>query len=267
MSSRMQTQLVNYKDFNPKKMSFSKPRLIVNPKYSGHRIFINYKNPDGSVGDLVLGLPTMYSMGIRNGRTEEDDANTPPKYSLPLCLYDRDGATKEQLEVEKTFEKIGEAISDHIMKIKKEIKKPKIGTHNLVKTCPLSWKLDDEGEKDTEAGPKIWPQLYIDYKTKKLKTLLYDDNGNDVDYDACTGRGAMVTSCIKVQSIWVKSDGNSSTKLTVYEAKMSFFQNSCVSFLGRPEPIEENEEEENEEEENEDKEDEQEEEDEEEGSL
>ena len=100
MSSNMNTQLTTASGYNTDRMIFSDPIkgsiAGTSPEIKFQRIYINSKNEDGSVGELLIPTHKCFSFGV----SENTDPNTGEVtgYVFPLCLYSRTGATPEEKE-------------------------------------------------------------------------------------------------------------------------------------------------------------------------
>ena len=157
-------QLTEPQGYDTKMIQFSDPKSgsIPTTPIKFHRIQIRTKYSDGKTGDLILPTSRLYSLGLQEYTNE--DPNKMSNFSMPLCLWGKDNYTEEEKTFTDTFEKIVDKCSEHIINIKKEIKKNKIEKRDLTKLNPLKWK-EVEGE-GTGIGPILSPKLIISKNTK-----------------------------------------------------------------------------------------------------
>ena len=118
------TQLTNCADLDVGKIMFSEPedKTIPNTPISYHRINISVENDDGSVGDLIVSTEKLFSFGL----SENTDMNSGVVngYSIPLCLWGRNGATKAEETFVDSIESIVETCKNHMLMM---ILKKKLG--------------------------------------------------------------------------------------------------------------------------------------------
>ena len=92
------TMLTNVSTFDVSNMIFSEPVTgsipDSTPKIEFRRINIMTKNPDGTVGDLVLGTERLFSFGVSENKSQETGKVS--GWTMPLCLHSRDGATQSE---------------------------------------------------------------------------------------------------------------------------------------------------------------------------
>ena len=90
------TQLTHCADLKVGNIIFSKPetKSIPNTPISYKRINILYKNSDGSVGDLIIPTEQLFSFGVQENTDMASNKIT--GYSIPLCLWNRTGATEAE---------------------------------------------------------------------------------------------------------------------------------------------------------------------------
>ena len=117
------TQLSTADGYNVKRLIFSVPQQgsIPNsvPAINYRRISIQTKNDDGSIGDLIFPTSQLFSFGVsENTNPETGKVNG---YVMPLCLWHRDGASKEEKAWSDTFDKIVEACKEHLVANREEI--------------------------------------------------------------------------------------------------------------------------------------------------
>jgi hypothetical protein len=252
MSSVRNNQLQTSETFNENNIIFSKveskdiPGSDPKKPLQYKTISLSSKNQDGSVGDLIVLAPELYSFGV--------DENTNPTngklegYKLNLCLHSNTGPKDEEKAFIEMNEKIIQSIADYL-------KKPEvystIGYNKsnqllleaaLSKLDPIYWKRDANGEKDPNKSPMLFGKLIVSKKLKKDFPSSSESKGPDVSssssypikiitsfYDSQTDDvinpldlikvACFVTPAIKYESIYIGS-GKISLQVKIYEASV-----------------------------------------------
>lgn len=134
---------------------------------------------DDSIGDLTFGFDRYFSFGVSETTSPETNAVT--GHSMSLAMFSREGATEREIRTVKKIEDIVQKAKEHLLVIRKELKKPKMEMSDLKNMDKiLYWKLDEDGERVSGQGPTFSPKL-IEYKARKdYKT------GKEKPYQMCT---------------------------------------------------------------------------------
>lgn len=232
--SELVNQLVeDVSNYNVNNMIFSEPEksLIPGSSFYSHRINICTKNPDGTIGDLIL--PTtgeLFSFGLQ----ENHDLTTKKLngYSMSLVLYNKDGPTKEEKEWVDTFNKICEKCKDNVIAQKDAAGKHELERAELRKLNPLYWK-KEKGVVVPGTGPTLYPKLLVSKgKAKKDKSdskevveepkikivsMFFDPEGNEIaDPLKFLGTYCYTKAAVKIESIFFGASITLQVKL--YEA-------------------------------------------------
>jgi hypothetical protein len=216
------TQLTDATEFNASNLIFDDPienKIPGDDNLKFFRIPIGIKNPDGTEGDLVLGLDRCSSYGIqitRDMKTKELNG-----YSLALVLRDKDSPTERQEAGIKAIECVVEKAKDFILKVKGKMKMGDLERSDLKKLTPLFYKKDEDGVKDETAPPMLYPKLYyygerVDKNKNvlpaRIATTFYaedevDEHGEPVVVDPLQflEKSCFATCAIKVEGIFVGS--------------------------------------------------------------
>lgn len=246
-----QNQLHEVENYNVDNVFFGEPDAYSIPgdkPINFHRINIYTKNQTsdgkltGSVGDLILKFPKMFSFGVS---ANKDDNEKLTGHSVSLCMWSKDGVSENELKSTELLEKLIQKCKDKIMSVKKELKKPKMEISDLKKLDKLLyWKEDDDGNRVPGVGPIFTPKL-MEYKETKDKsgnvkphqiaTIFYledevDENGNPVEVspleflsDKNNKKFCYITPAIKVDNIFV--GGTAITiQCKIYEADVETVQ-------------------------------------------
>jgi hypothetical protein len=221
MSSK-HNQLTNASGYDVNNMIFSDPEESVIPnstpqiKYT--RINISTKNPDGSIGDLILSTSSLYSFGL----SDNVDPSTGKSngLSLPLCMWARDNPSVIEKQWTTTFDAIVEKCKDHILDIKDDLNKYDLERADLKKFNPLYWKRD-KGKIVEGTGPMLYVKLIYSKKKNEYISKFFDEQtGQEVDIQSLIGNPFYATSAIKIESIYVGSKISLQIKLFECNARL-----------------------------------------------
>lgn len=246
-----QNQLHNIETYNLDNIFFGEPEAFTIPgdkPINFHRINIYTKNQDdngkltGSVGDLILKFPRMFSFGLN---ANKDDNGKLTGHSMSLCMWSKEGVSECELKTTELMEQLIQKCKDKVFSLKKELKKPKMEMADLKKLDKLLyWKEDENGDRIPGVGPIFTPKL-IEYKEKiddkknvkphEIKTVFYledevDNEGNPQEVspleflaDKNNKKYCYVTPAIKVDNIFV--GGTAITiQCKIYEADIATVQ-------------------------------------------
>lgn len=241
MSATNNTQLINATNYNTNNMMFTAPQSGSvpgnGPSISFSRINISTKNADGSVGELIIPTDRLFSFGVSENTSP--DTGKVNGWTMPLCLYDRDGPTDSQKAWVKTFDNIVEKCIDHILDNKEELEKFDLERSDLKKFNPLYWKKEKKmvGGKQQlvvaeGTGPTLYSKLIYSKKNENFVTKFYDVNDNLIDPLDMLGKYSYTTGAVKIESIFI---GNKiSLQVKLYEAVIEPIQQGGSRLLTRP---------------------------------
>lgn len=222
------TQLTSAFGYDVKNIRFRKPvdGSILNDTVKFKRIAIGTKNPDGSLGELVIPTLQVYSFGLSenvNPQTSKTDG-----YSLSLCLYSKDNVTEEQKKWVETFNSIVEHIKQYLLDHKDDIEKYELEPADLKKLNPLYYK-KDKGKIVEGTGPTLYAKVMQNKKNNLITTPFCDENGKDIDPLSMLGKRCYATAAIKFEGIFIGS--RISLQVKVYEAKLKLIDSAPRRFL------------------------------------
>lgn len=214
------TQLSDFRTFDANKnLIFSKPEIgsIGNsvPKITFKRIRLSARNPDGTIGDLVLNTASdLLSFGLQ----ENVDMTTGKAngYSFPICLWSRTGATEEEKLFVTQFDRLVEVCKNYLVAHREELEKYDLELADLKKFNPLYWKMD-KGKIVEDRGPMLYVKVLENKKTDKISTLFIDDATNQIlNPMELLNKRCLVSAAVKIESIFI---GNKiSLQVKLYEA-------------------------------------------------
>jgi len=195
-------QLSSVSNFNVDKIVFSEAKETNIP--GSFRVTIGTQYPNNSVGPLIFSTDTVYSFGIQENKSMDKPVRT-TGYSIPLCLWNKEGPTDYQKQFIDTLEKVSDYIKKYMLKpeVKKSVKKYDLVESDLRKFSPLWYKKED-GEIVQGRGPMLYPKLMCN-KELAIYTVIADQNGNDIDPLSLLNQKCSVRACIKIESIFIGS--------------------------------------------------------------
>lgn len=229
-------QLSDYKTFDVRKITFSKPEvgsISGNlPKISFKRLRIGARYPDGSHGDLLIQTPeNLLSFGLQENTDLATGAVS--GYQFPICLWSRNGATEEEKAFTDKFNEIVEYVKAYLVEHRDEIEKYDLELTDLKKFNPLYWKME-KGKVVEGRGPMLYVKVMSSKKTGQILTGMIDDETNTyIDPMDLLNKRCYITGAIKIESIFI---GNKiSLQLKLFEAVIRVIDTSnSVRGLLRP---------------------------------
>jgi len=227
------TQITSASSYDVNNIVYSKPRdgSIPNSSVVFKRVQMGTRNPDGSLGELILETERLFSFGLSpsvNMTTGKTDG-----YTLALCMWSMDAPTKKEKEFTDTFNRICENASEYILKHRDEVCKYELEKADLKKFNPLYLK-KDKGKIVEGASPMLYAKVLQNKKTDSITSIFYDENGRDMDPMSLMNKQCHVKAAIKIEGIFIGSKVSLQVKL--YEAEIRL-KESGVKRLLRPIPI------------------------------
>ncbi len=243
VKSVRKNQLCDIANYNVNNMIFSDPieEVVPNQPFKGYRINISTKNDDGTVGSLLLTLDRLFSFGVQENADPATKKVT--GHSLPICLWNKDGATETEIQASDKITEIIETCKKNAFENKSKLgKKSKdIESISSLKSFDnlLGWKTDENGERVMGVGPIISPKL-IEFSARdgytkdgktfkgrehKIDTIFYltnevDDEGNPREVsplEFMDKKYCHVRAVIKIESIYFGSKFTIQCKVTECE--------------------------------------------------
>lgn len=228
------TQLTNFKNYDVNRLIFSNPEVGSIPgsasKLTFKRIRLATKNPDGTIGDLVLATPPdLMCYGLQ----EQTDPTTGVVngYQFPLVLWNRNSPTEDEKDFTSTIHKICDACKEHLVKTRETIEKYDLEMNDLKKFNPLYYKME-KGKIVEGKGPMLYIKTLTSKKDGLIKvhTIFTDGDTNelispmDLMNKRCYVRGA-----IKFESIFIGT--KISLQLKLFEAQVKVIDRAFKSLL------------------------------------
>jgi hypothetical protein len=147
-----------------------------------YNIQLGSRNSSG-VGEFVFEIPYQaHSFGVEEFQNEKGQVTN---HSVSLSMVDSSNPTEEQLALVRNFTAIAEKIKNHLLTVKKEIKKPTLDLSELKKFNPMRQPVDEDGNPKGDAwyfSPKLMSRKNYDEKDEfelKIETKFYLDDQFD----------------------------------------------------------------------------------------
>jgi hypothetical protein len=209
-------QLSNVSNFDTERIIFSEAKETNIP--GSYRITIGTRYPDNLVGPLIFSTDTVYSFGIQENKSMDKPVRT-TGYSIPLCLWNKEGPTEYQKEFIEAVENVSDAIKRYMLRpeVKKLVKKYDLVESDLRKFSPLWYKKED-GEIVQGRGPMLYPKLMCN-KDLEIYTDIADQNGHTVDPMTLLNQKCSVRACVKIESIFIGSKISLQVKVVELEVQ------------------------------------------------
>ena len=246
MSNSQNTQLTPPLGYNTKRMVFSEPISGAipksTPKIEFKRINISTLNEDGTVGELILPTERLFSFGVSENTSQETGKVN--GYTFPLCLWNRDGATKAEKIWTDTFTNIVNRCIEHLIENREEIDMFELTRADLTKSKggldPLYWKKEkatnDKGKtvlrRVPGTGPTLYTKLIFSKKSNKFLSQFFDINDEPLKAMDLMGKYCYTQAAIKIESIFIGS--RISLQVKLYEAVVEPTSTGMKRLLGRP---------------------------------
>jgi hypothetical protein len=248
--SQENTQLTKVQGYNPKaQMIFSEPIAgsVPNstPKIEFKRINITTKNPDGSIGELILPTEKLFSFGVSENVSQESGKVT--GYTFPLCMYTRDSPTDSEQQWVETFNQIVDNCIDHLVENREEIELFELQRSDLTKAKgglnPMYWR--KETVKDEQSGkkvlrnvegqgPTLYTKLIYSKKNEKFLTDFFNSSDEPLDASELMGKYCYANAAIKIESVFMSGTGKLSLQVKLYEAVIELMKTGKQRLLSRP---------------------------------
>lgn len=213
-------ELTEASGYDVKKVIFGEPEVCPipksNPPMSYTRINIGTILPNGKTGDLILKTENLFSFGVSENKNLSGEVDG---YSMPLCIYSKDGATDAEMHWLNIFNAIVDKCKNHILDVKDHdnVRKYDLEPSELKKFNPLYYK-KEKGKIVEGVGPILYAKLIQSKKTGKMITFFSDENGQEIAHTDLLGKYCYATAAIKFESIYVGSKISLQVKL--YEASV-----------------------------------------------
>jgi hypothetical protein len=227
------TQLTTASGYDTKRMMFSEPQngSIPNSPINFKRIMISTLNPDGTSGELILPTERVFSFGVSENKSP--DTGKVNGYVLPLCLWNRDGATKEEKAWSDTFNNIVDQCKQYLLANREELEQYELEMVDLKKLNCLYYR-KEKGKVVEGTGPTLYAKLMVSKKLNKIVSMFFGKDGNTVDPLTLMGKYCYIRGAVKIESIFI---GNKiSLQVKLYEAEVELMQSGLKRLLSRPTP-------------------------------
>lgn len=246
MQKSVEIQLTPVSGYDVKNLIFSEPveSSVPNSVIKGQRISISTLYPNGSVGPLILPTHRLFSFGVSENKSQETQETN--GWSLPLCLYNRDGPTHDEKEWVTTFNNIVDACIEHLVEVG-----PELGLEytraELTKTKgglnPLYWKREKVTDEKTGktvmrivpgTGPTLYPKLIYSKKNNKFLSKFYGIDDQPIDPLNLLGKYCYAEAGVKIEGFYIGA--KTTLQIKLYEAVVELAQSSMTRLMHAPRP-------------------------------
>ena len=216
------TELIDLDSYDLSNIHFDTPQEMEiqqgNKTIKYYKINIGNKTKAG-VGEFVFNIPFMcHSFGVEEFQNESGKATN---HSVSLSMVDMNSPTEEQLNVVKKFTAFIDKLKDHLISVKKEIKKPTLDKSDLKTFNPMKQSVDEDGQPKGSAwyfSPKLMERkiynkedpsdVQIKIETQFFLEDQFDANGNPVEISPLEFAGKKhfkFRGAIKIDNIYIGS--------------------------------------------------------------
>jgi len=220
--SNRYTELIDITTYDLNRLHFDSANELElqqgNKTIKYYKINIGSKNKNG-VGEFVFDLPEFcHSFGVEEFQNEAGKATN---YSVSLSLVDLNDPTDTQMNVVKSFGAFIEKIKDHLLTVKKEIKKPTLDRAELKKFNPMYQSIDEDGNVKGTAwyfSPKLMirkiynkedpTDMQLKIETKFFSEDQTDESGEPVEMSPLVFTGKKhfkFRGAVKIETIYIGS--------------------------------------------------------------
>ena len=233
------TQLISASGYDVNNIVFSAPveQKIPDSKISSKRIFISTKNKDGTVGELCMATDEIYSFGV-NVNLDEKNKDLVTGYTMPLCLFNKNGPTETETQFVDTFNRIVEKCKDHIIDNKDALDQYSLERSELKKICnSLYYKRDPKNKAKIMdgVGPTLYAKLIFNKKKNEITTTFFNSQtGEEINPMELIEKHCYAKAVIKFESIFI---GNKiSLQIKLYDCGVKMIDSGRKKLLPRPVP-------------------------------
>ena len=224
------TQITPASGYNTSNIVYGKPRdgTIPGSSVTFKRIQMGTRNPDGTLGELILSTSRLFSFGLSpsvNMTTGKTDG-----YTLAMCLTNMDAPTQEEKAFLDTFNKICDHAIDYILQHRDDVGKYELEKADLKKFNPIYIKRE-KGKVVEGSSPMLYAKVLQNKKMQTITSLFYDKYGRDIDPMTLMNKQCFVKAAIKIEGIFIGSKVSLQVKLHEAEVEM---RESGVKRLLRP---------------------------------
>ena len=224
------TQITSASGYNTSNIVYGKPRdgNITGSSVTFKRIQMGTRNPDGTLGELILSTSRLFSFGLSpsvNMTTGKTDG-----YTLAMCLTNMDAPTQEEKAFLDTFNKICDHAVDYILQHRDDVGKYELEKADLKKFNPVYIKRE-KGKVVEGSSPMLYAKVLQNKKMQTITSLFYDKYGRDIDPMSLMNKQCYVKAAVKIEGIFIGSKVSLQVKLHEAEVEM---RESGVKRLLRP---------------------------------
>ena len=126
----MSNQVISWKKIDLTRIIFEKPEKPKGAiKADFMRINVMYAYPNGGKGKFLVKLPEVFTYGLEvneNYTTKREDG-----WVMTFCLFDRGGATPQQMECFETLKRVVDHCRKHLLEVREDAGQPDLVVQQL----------------------------------------------------------------------------------------------------------------------------------------
>ena len=206
------TTPIDIHNFRHENICFGKPFSCGNP--GTFRIPIFYKIAENNNIPLIILTPELFSFGVspqvNKNETLSPDLRNVHSFSLPLCLYSKNGPTEEEIQFTNVIDLIVDEIKKYCVTDKFNLKIQKYGEDKItmedLKKMNPKYQKKEKGQETQYSNPLLYPRLVFHKKTERFLTEFYNSEG-DVKTNPLEiiGKRMKAKCALRIESIFVGS--------------------------------------------------------------
>ena len=216
------TELIDLSTYDLNQLYFDTPNELEtqqgNKSIKYYKVNVGNQTKHG-VGEFIFDVPFFcHSFGVDEFQNEQGKVTN---HSISLSLIDMNNPTEEQTELVSNFSRLIEKIKEHLLVVKKEIKKPTLEKSDLKKFNPMYQSLDEDGNPKGTAwyfSPKLMERkiynkddptdIQIKMDTKFYADEQFDEKENPIEISPLEFVGKKhfkFRGAIKIENIYIGS--------------------------------------------------------------
>jgi hypothetical protein len=177
----------------------------------------------------------IYSFGV-NVNLDEKNKDDVTGYTMPLCLFNKNGPSESEKQFVDTFNKIIEKCKDHIIENKDALDQYSLERSELKKICnSLYYKRDPKNKAKIMdgVGPTLYAKLIFNKKKNAITSTFFNSQtGEEINPLDLIDKHCYAKAVIKFESIFI---GNKiSLQIKLYDCGVKMIDSGRKKLLPRP---------------------------------
>jgi hypothetical protein len=202
---------------------------IPNSSMNYKRVNISTLYPDGKMGDLIFPTERLFSFGVQENTSQETQKVT--GHCFPLCLWNKNGVTKDEKEWCDVFEQVVERCKQFVLDNKEELELDEITRPELRTLNPIYW--GKKGKRKDNQSPVLYAKLIESKKQDKILSMFKNDDNVVIDPLTLLNKYCYAVAALKIESIYIGA-GKVLLQVKLYEANVEVIQSMMKPLLTKP---------------------------------